>query len=228
MREIYLALLLSITLYSVSVSASIVAVRGAYENLLSYQEARDNAQQILDAAQAVAASFPHPSSLPTCEILYCESVPYNDPFMPLFGIIFDGLCPVGTACPNMDPFSPALPCENCGFPYACEICQIVELAENAQLALTTAQNEYTIAAADLLIAQSIYDWYANLYDDNDADNIYDVIDNCLSTYNPAQEDFDNDTVGDACDIEQVSAMGGIGLLALGLSMLGLGAVRLRK
>jgi hypothetical protein len=35
--------------------------------------------------------------------------------------------------------------------------------------------------------------------DFDGDGFSDLIDNCLSTYNPQQLDFDNDTYGDECD-----------------------------
>ena len=35
--------------------------------------------------------------------------------------------------------------------------------------------------------------------DDDNDGIEDGADNCPFTYNPGQEDFDGDSIGDACD-----------------------------
>jgi hypothetical protein len=37
-------------------------------------------------------------------------------------------------------------------------------------------------------------------DDGDADNVCDDIDNCPGLYNPFQEDYDGDDVGDSCDV----------------------------
>jgi hypothetical protein len=36
--------------------------------------------------------------------------------------------------------------------------------------------------------------------DTDGDGVYDDVDNCIATSNPAQEDADGDSIGDACDL----------------------------
>ena len=36
-------------------------------------------------------------------------------------------------------------------------------------------------------------------DDNDNDNVENTVDNCPEIFNPFQEDFDNDNIGDVCD-----------------------------
>ncbi len=43
----------------------------------------------------------------------------------------------------------------------------------------------------------------NNYVDSDGDGVYDDIDNCPDDYNPLQEDFDGDGVGDACEVGRV-------------------------
>ena len=44
-----------------------------------------------------------------------------------------------------------------------------------------------------------YDCEGTCLDDGDLDFLCDQIDNCVDIYNPNQEDFNNDGVGDACD-----------------------------
>ena len=46
---------------------------------------------------------------------------------------------------------------------------------------------------------SNYFYICNLDSDYDCDFIVNTIDNCISDYNPNQEDTDNDNVGDSCD-----------------------------
>jgi hypothetical protein len=36
--------------------------------------------------------------------------------------------------------------------------------------------------------------------DTDDDGVLDNIDNCINDFNPTQNDFDNDGIGDACDL----------------------------
>ena len=67
--------------------------------------------------------------------------------------------------------------------------------------------------------------------DSDLDGIIDSIETAAGTSNSDPSDGDQAELSalEALGInKQVPAMGGIGLLALGLSMLGLGAVRLRR
>ena len=48
-------------------------------------------------------------------------------------------------------------------------------------------------------AEEYYDCEGTCLNDIDIDEICDELDNCPSSYNPLQEDFDNDGIGDACD-----------------------------
>ena len=47
--------------------------------------------------------------------------------------------------------------------------------------------------------EQYYDCYGNCINDTDGDNTCDEIDNCPLIYNPNQDDFNNDGIGDACD-----------------------------
>ena len=225
-------LISSLALFSVPAIANVSSVMSAYQNLLSYKEVKDNTQQALVDAEEIVNNLPDPDSLPTCEYLQCED---NDNYgMPVFTVYY---CPIGTSCPNINPYiNPneevclGLYCEPSigNLFFECSICDIVHLVNAAELDLINAQNANAIAFADLLVAQSIYNSYADVYDDSDEDTIYDVIDNCPAIKNENQLDLNNTGVGDFCESVSIPAMGGIGLLALGLSMLGLGAVRVRR
>ena len=48
-------------------------------------------------------------------------------------------------------------------------------------------------------AEELYDCDGNCLFDTDIDNICDEIDNCPDIYNPNQDDFDLDGIGDSCD-----------------------------
>ena len=47
--------------------------------------------------------------------------------------------------------------------------------------------------------EEYYDCYGECLLDSDQDSVCDELDNCPDNYNPLQEDFDFDSVGDACD-----------------------------
>ncbi len=47
--------------------------------------------------------------------------------------------------------------------------------------------------------EEYYDCYGECLLDSDLDSVCDELDNCPDNYNPLQEDFDFDSVGDACD-----------------------------
>ena len=53
-------------------------------------------------------------------------------------------------------------------------------------------------------AEEYYDCDGNCINDADGDEICDELDNCVDVFNPDQEDFNSDNIGDACD--------GIGLI----------------
>lgn len=218
-------LIRSLALFSVPAIANVSSVMSAYQNLLSYKEVKDNTQQALVDAEEIVNNLPDPDSLPTCEDLQCED---NYGMLVITGYY----CPIGTSCPNINPNEVVclgLDCEPSigNLFFECSICDIVHLVNAAEADLINAQNANAIAFADLLVAQSIYNSYADVYDDSDEDTIYDVIDNCPAIKNENQLDLNNTGVGDVCESVSIPAMGSIGLLALGLSMPGVGAARLR-
>jgi len=53
--------------------------------------------------------------------------------------------------------------------------------------------------SDCLYAEEYYDCNGNCLVDTDNDGVCNELDNCPSTYNPGQDDFDNDGTGDECD-----------------------------
>ena len=69
--------------------------------------------------------------------------------------------------------------------------------------------------------------------DEDGDGIRGLLDNCQSTFNPAQTDTDHDGFGDACDPVVIHAAGPLGpsfapLAVAGLSVIGFLALRGRR
>ena len=51
----------------------------------------------------------------------------------------------------------------------------------------------------LLEYPEYYDCECKCINDEDEDSVCDELDNCPNDYNPNQEDFDSDEIGDACD-----------------------------
>ena len=80
-----------------------------------------------------------------------------------------------------------------------------------------------------LVIQNMQDFAASAPADSDLDGVPDDVEAMLGEDNTTSTFQDLlDTLSSIATTKNVPAMGGIGLLALGLSMLGLGAVRLRK
>jgi len=50
-----------------------------------------------------------------------------------------------------------------------------------------------------IYAEEYYDCDGNCLNDLDNDQVCDELDNCPEDYNPNQEDFNSDDIGDACD-----------------------------
>ena len=48
--------------------------------------------------------------------------------------------------------------------------------------------------------EEYYDCNGNCVSDTDQDGVCNEIDNCPNDYNPTQEDFNFDNIGDACDV----------------------------
>ena len=65
--------------------------------------------------------------------------------------------------------------------------------------------------------------------DADGDTVDNSIDNCPDVANSDQADRDSNGIGNACDVAavEIPMIGGLGIFVLGLSMLGLGAYRVR-
>ena len=82
------------------------------------------------------------------------------------------------------------------------------------------------------VLSNIQDYLTSIPDDSDSDGVSDWIELIVGTdphdASDAQEALSRGQNLMTAEEIQIPAMGGIGLLALGLSMLGLGAVRLRK
>ena len=86
--------------------------------------------------------------------------------------------------------------------WAVDNIQVIGYSQRLGCTDTTACNYDELATEDdnsCIYPEEFYDCNGNCLSDLDMDSICDDLDNCPEEYNPNQEDFNSDDIGDACD-----------------------------
>ena len=84
-----------------------------------------------------------------------------------------------------------------------EICDELELVGCTDSSACNYDPNATDDDSTCVYAEDYYDCDGNCINDIDEDEICDELDNCEDVFNPNQEDFDNNGVGDDCEITNI-------------------------